>query len=91
MLLTTNDINKIKIYNRHNLRVRDLDYDDVRRGDECGGGEDDGEESEGQQAQSVQDHGGKLPLRLQLGSGCVCSDLVCDDRDLHPDALELLL
>ena len=53
MLLTTNDMNKIKIYTLHNLRVRDLDYDDVRRGDECGGGEDDGEESEGQQAQSV--------------------------------------
>ena len=71
--------------------MRYLDYDDVRRGDECGGGEDDGEGSEGQEAEAVQNHGGKLPLRLQLGSGGVCSDLVSDDRDLHPDALELLL
>ena len=37
------------------------------------------------------DHGSKLPLRLQLSSGGVSSDLVSYDCDLHPDPLQLHL
>ena len=63
--------------------------DNMRRGSQHGQGRHDGEESEGDQAETIQDHRGELPITLYSTGLLVIPDLVSDHFYLLEDEAEL--